>query len=247
MFDRLRNALSFLDYAGSRRGLLTSGIALQLMACTAWPGATAGLATGQSDDSPDGDALLITLALAQVAASSAGTDSGNEIGPCGDAGFCYIFQSATNVVSGAFAGVSGGDAHCAGDKPPALPGVGTDYKAILMSTGASNPARDLTTDWVLYANTEYRREDGVTVIATSNASAELPLPMLNSIGSVPGNVYTGIDPSGVNWVPGNNCADWSQTLSSGINGIPNLATALAIDDGAPLTCGTNAFLYCAQQ
>lgn len=81
----------------------------------------------------------------------------------------------------------------------------TTYKALMMANTTSNGVRRrvacLTAycgngpgeavNWVLEANTEYRREDGTTVIATTSANAIFDFPLTNSFTGVNETYWTG--------------------------------------------------------
>lgn len=213
--------------------------------CMPWPAATASIAAIKNeaeDDLLSRDAALLS-ALFLLGANFGASVSAP---PCGGATFCSLFKSTTGSGGAGFGGVTFADAQCAAEKPAGLPGVGTDYKAILMSAGVSStPGRDLNTNWVLYASMEYRREDGM-VIATTNSSREFPTPLTNSPDTAFGNMFTGIDASGANWVIGQTCTDWTNGAGNYHTGIANNTTQ-AFDTGAPATCGAGALFYCAQQ
>lgn len=221
-----------------------------LSGCTPWPAATASIVSVQSND--EGDSfetdLLLLSAIAGVSQIGGGGNAPTATPPCGGAAFCYVFVSTT-LTDGSFGGVTPADARCATDKPGGLPGVGSDYKALLMSAGVSStPARDLNTNWVLTASMEYRRPDGVTVIGTTNASREFPLPLTNAVQAAASSIYTGIDVSGANWVVGTNCMDWT-SVAGGVTfeqgEANNPASAISLGGGALCTF-TGAF-YCVQQ
>jgi hypothetical protein len=214
--------------------------------CTAWPAATASVAALAPSGGGDSLELSLTL-LALVGSGAAVGDDTATSPPCGGAAFCYLFVSTTANAGATFGGVDVADSQCASDKPGALPGTGTDYKAILMSAGVGSvPARSLGTNWVLYPLMEYRRADGTTVIQTTNSQAEFPASLINSPNATFISIFTGIDRSGASWVVGQTCTDWTSGGGNYHTGAAN-GGATAFDTGTPDACGSGAVFYCAQQ
>lgn len=99
-----------------------------------------------------------------------------------------------------------GDVRCMADA--GYPGSGT-YKAMIAdSTRSASPT---PTNWVLRANTEYRRLDDTTIIGTTTAAKVFSDPLTNSFGTVD-YIYswTGLNADWTNHA--DNCTDWSTNL-----------------------------------
>lgn len=123
------------------------------------------------------------------------------------------------------------------------------YKA-LVGGASRHPdiASSGSVDWVLAANTEYRRNDGVTVIGTTNASAVFTYPLTNSIGASAGKYYTGIS---ADWSVSDatNCQDWGSMADDRIYGNALSTSSDAISEGMH-NCGTTgpaAYVVCVEQ
>lgn len=136
-----------------------------------------------------------------------------EVLPCTT---CRMFVTQSQY-DGDRGGITGADEKCNQDANK--PATGT-YKALLMDAN-----RSMTTDWVLQANTNYVRADGVTVVGTTNAQGIFPLgdpgffavqdPM-DSQGYKTGIQYV----SAISWLPDGpafNCQNWT-SADPGING-----------------------------
>ncbi len=105
--------------------------------------------------------------------------------------------------------------------------------------------------WILEANTEYRREDGTTVIGTSNASAIFDFPLDNGITGNAGDTYwTGISNTFSFFnMSQKNCLDF-ESKSAGAEGwIGNGAatTIAAFNDGSSASCATSRKILCVEQ
>ncbi len=104
------------------------------------------------------------------------------------------------------------------------------------------------TGWVLAANQEYRRQDGVTVIGTTNANAVFDFPLTNSFGSAAGKYFTGLQ---TNWTvnPLFNCTDWSSMADDRTYGDALSTNANAISEGF-FNCnggGPSQYVVCVEQ
>lgn len=183
---------------------------------------------------------LLTIVLFENMNTDSNSDS-----VCNNQGFCYIY-SADNLGVGwspsALGGVSGADAKCAAEKPVVLPGNSTDYKALIMATGG---VRNQNSNWVLFANTQYRKQDN-SILGTSNSSALLKFPLTSNLGSL-FSINTGITfTSATSWtITGDNCLNWTGLGTNPVQGRRNLLTSAFIDNGTQ-ACGSGAALYCVQ-
>lgn len=126
---------------------------------------------------------------------------------------------------------------------------GAGYKALVGST-TRHPdiAGSGAAGWVLAANTEYRRQDGVTVIGTTNANAVFDFPLTNSIGTVAGKFYTGLQ---TNWTVNSafNCDDWGSMADERTYGDSLSTNANAISENHH-DCGTTGpsqYVACVEQ
>lgn len=180
---------------------------------------------------------------------------------CTSAAFCYLFAYAPSPPGGganfgSFTGASGDgiagiDSDCvAGAISVGLPS--SNYRAVLMTTGGTT-IRNQTTNWVLKPNKQYRRQNGVTVIGTTNSSSVFSVStgtLTNSVVGAFTNVFSGITVSSdTSWTPNsNNCSNWTSAaavVAQGANG--NFANTLAFDAGTSQNCNTGVAVYCAEQ
>lgn len=164
----------------------------------------------------------------------------------------------SETTRGDIGGIAGADAFCASDDNH--PGSGT-YKALIVAPGGARVACTTAncgggpgehTGWVLAANTEYRRIDGVTVIGTTNDAGLFPFPLVNEIGIGNTFVWTGLKDSPA-WVADeqNSCDGWTEdekktfglagSAKSGVTG------SAAILNGKKSDCHTKRALYCVEQ
>lgn len=182
------------------------------------------------------------MALA-AAASSAGSR-------CSGQGFCYLFATAGSWLGdlGGLTGVSGADTRCMSDANK--PSSGGTYKAVIsdgstrIATVTSNVG-DGQTNWVLYANQEYRRPDGVTIM-TTNSNGLFVFGTMSAIITATGTYHTGMN---LGWDAGVHCNGWTDNTggNSSRHGTSNVtgSTALSLTQNG---CNTAARgLYCAQQ
>jgi hypothetical protein len=150
-----------------------------------------------------------------------------------------------------FGGISGADTLCNASPPAA----GT-YKALLVdgTTRVACSSVDCATDgaaegidWVLTPDTTYVREDGTTVIGTTNSAGIFAFPLTSSIGTLSVSYWTGLNSD---WTTSDDtCTGWTQT--SGAFASEGLADA---DDdqaimGVNESCATlaGAFFACVEQ
>lgn len=158
---------------------------------------------------------------------------------CLGQGYCNTFVASAGY-NGNLGGLTGADAICSGAKPGGLPGTGTDYKAMLVVVGS----RDYpSTNWVLYANMQYRQQDTVTVIGTTDANANFTTALTNPInpGGGAAAVWSG-------WDRTNTCTGWTSTAGNGDQGACCGLTAIpaAVDTGST-ACSSSRSLVCVQQ
>ncbi|MEC7277653.1 MAG: DUF1554 domain-containing protein [Bdellovibrionota bacterium] len=106
-------------------------------------------------------------------------------------------------------------------------------------------------NWILEANTEYRREDGTTVIASTNAAAIFDFPLQNSItGNASDEYWTGIAPTFAFFLHSQKtCDNFGLNYSSYSGWIGNGAatTSAAISDGSEPRCNTYKKILCVEQ
>ncbi|RHX91828.1 DUF1554 domain-containing protein [Leptospira stimsonii] len=248
----IRNFLS-----RSNRGFLarfvsaTLVVIFSLTSCTLWPILTTVVV---SKPESENSSSLFLLLLAQGSSSSDSTNGTSTSSPgqvtCAATG-CSLFL--TPVSNGNFGGVSGADTSCAAQAAViGAPGNTTGYKAFLM---AEDGTRSLTTSWVLYPNANYYSiENSNLLISTTDANGQFAATLTNEITPSAGLAYTGIDTSGVTWIPrtGQSCvnagASWTST-SAGVTGWvanPN-SPGIEIGGAGTLTCATAASIYCVQR
>ncbi|MDV6234502.1 DUF1554 domain-containing protein [Leptospira ellisii] len=167
---------------------------------------------------------------------------------------------------GDFGGVSGADTFCNAQKPAGAP-IGATFKALLVSehggvgntrlasrtTDANfNGLGDGQVDWVLSANTEYRRIDGTTVVFQTNErrlfdffpNNRLQNPFTDTNGL---EIWTGLNPD---WSVANSCVDWTSNTAGGGDigeiGFPDESDAGSVHLVAK-NCDETARLLCVQQ
>lgn len=117
------------------------------------------------------------------------------------------------------------------------------FKALLSNEGRYNGANG---DWVLKANTEYRRMDGTTVIGTTNANSVFNFPLQNSMGTTSVSAWTGLE---ANWGGSmNTCDDWTDAYAAGFGTDGDTgavdSTSVANFGGS---CQTQRKLICIEQ
>lgn len=124
------------------------------------------------------------------------------------------------------------------------------YKALVGHSTSRHPniAGSGATGWVLAANTEYRRQDGVIVIGTTNTNAVFDFPLTNSFGSAAGKYYTGLQ---TNWTVDitYNCSNWGSMGDDRTYGDALSTNANAISENHH-NCGTGGVpnsVICVEQ
>ncbi|WP_167881221.1 DUF1554 domain-containing protein [Leptospira gomenensis] len=180
-------------------------------------------------------------------------------------GYKVVFVTE-DAHDGNFGGISGADAFCNVQKPANAP-IGSTFKALLVSehggpgntrlasrnTDADfNGLGDGQVDWVLAADTEYRRMDGTTVVFKSNSKRLFDFnpfnEFQNSFTNVNGlEIWTGLNPD---WSVTNSCADWISNNGAGGDtgeiGFPDGKDISSIHVGGK-NCDETARLLCVQQ
>lgn len=161
-------------------------------------GLLAGCAHNLSTGSADAEFMAL---LGRVVAQPSGALTAASSPSCASSSFCYTFR--TNGLPNAnFGGIAGADTTCNsdGNKPGAA--IGT-FKAFLVDpqnnmrrASVTADAGDGQIDWVLQANKQYRRSDGITIVATSNAVRLFTFPLTASFVTGMGGHWTGLDKRG---------------------------------------------------
>ncbi len=163
-----------------------------------------------------------------------------------------IFVSATR--SGNWGAVAGIDTYCNGDaNKPA--GAGGSYKAMVGYSSGSRRACSVANcagvngaqaaDWVFVNGTSYYRPDG-TFISTANLDRILLLPLTNSIGTAPTNVWTGMENTwGTITATTPECTGWTNS-GFGNYGIANSVNPQFFSN-ASQACGSASAIYCVEQ
>lgn len=192
-----------------------------------------------SDPESRQSALMVLLANA----------SATQTGRCNGQAFCYIYATSGAWLGdfGGMPGISGADARCMSDSNK--PSSGT-YKAVLsdgsarIASVAAN-AGDGQVGWVLYASTEYRRPDGMTVM-TTNANKIFVFGALTNFVIATGTYHTGMN---ADWTPGANCNLWTDNTAGSQTryGNSNSTGSVAISLTQTACDTTTRGLYCAQQ
>lgn len=137
-------------------------------------------------------------------------------------------------------GIEGADSLCAQAKDneqPALPGAGSEYRALLVDSGnrvactSINCAGGISenVNWVLRANTSYKRPDGTVVFTTNASGIFLMTAGLNAPLAAAGQWWTGMDDEWNEVL--SSCSDWSATAGNGFVGVGGVTDVTAITDG----------------
>lgn len=215
---------------------------------------------------------LIVTALV-VIASCDSSNSGTTFAitsTCGEVGgFCRIFETTSPMVNGGLDasgsennghsgdadsnGVDDADAICNADAKKL---TSNDYKALIVrdlvrvactTADCGAPNTGAYVDWVLQADTEYRRNDGTTVIGTTDSDRIFSIDLTNSLGTS-GSYWSGLNND---WTAATtiDCSDWVNTTGS-VNGV--IGSLTAVDMGAfsngNATCDTTtSYLVCVEQ
>ncbi len=208
----------------------------------------------QQDASTVDSAITADASDASTDASDAATtDASDSSLPA--RGFRYLY-ALKPAARGAITSIAMADAACLAAKPSGV----TAVKALLVgSTRTACTSPNCATggatehlDWPLAPSTEYRRPDGTTVIAKTNAKGLFDT-LSASISMTDDFVWTGLSPNGMgtgtNWTTSSStCADWSSTSSSQ-TGLAAYAgpTNMAYPFGHFAdTCDKNYVFYCVE-
>lgn len=187
------------------------------------------------------------------ASDASTTDASDSSVPSRGFRYLYTVKPATR---GAITSIAMADAACFAARPSGV----TAVKALLVGTTRTactsvNCATGGATehlDWPLAPSTEYRRADGTTIIAKTNATGLFDA-LTSSIGLVEDFVWTGLSPNGMgtgtNWTTSSStCQNWAST-SAAQNGAAayagpnykNVPFGHFVD-----TCDKNFVFYCAE-
>lgn len=164
--------------------------------------------------------------------TSCGSDDNGGTGGSSVGGFKKI-TFGTNISGSGDHGVADADLKC-----------GAGYKALIGSSIERSP----NLNWVLKANTEYRRADGVTIIGKTNSNAVFTFPLTNSFGATAGSYFTGIQ---ADWTidTTKNCSDWGSMADDRTYGNALSVTSTAIAENIS-DCGTTGpvtAIVCVEQ
>lgn len=172
----------------------------------------------------------------------------------------FIFVTGTGT-TGNTGGISGADTICQNAKTndqPNLPGLATDYKAMLVdgtnrtSCAAANCSTGPDSTWVLAANTTYYRPDEVA-IGTTTSNAVFTFPLDAAFSTTAGlNWWTGLN---ANWTVALDVCDggavpgWDDGTAffDGTMGATNDTANTSIAPGFPDSCDTVNHLLCVRQ
>ncbi|WCL50085.1 DUF1554 domain-containing protein [Leptospira sp. GIMC2001] len=218
---------------------------------------------------PELDELgLLMLAQTRLNPGSCSTDCTSETGDTGSGNgassentrkYIFVTQGTSN---GNLGGVSGADTICQNEKNnnfASLPGVGTDYRALIVddtnrrACANGNPNCVTTAgnniNWVLQPNTEYFRSTPTEVsLFTTNAAGifvfgNLSNPFNNTASD---KWWTGLDSD---WrSAGDRCLNWSDlsSLEQGSYGSGNVTNGVAIVDAFGDDCDQSLRLLCVR-
>ncbi|EHQ07349.1 protein of unknown function DUF1554 [Leptonema illini DSM 21528] len=159
----------------------------------------------------------------------------------------YIFATSATyngnllMAGGGATGIEGADSLCAQAKDseqPALPGTGSEYRALLIDSGNRVACTSINcaggssehVDWVLRANTSYKRPDGTVVFTTNASGIFLMTAGLNAPLAAAGQWWTGMDSDWMELGP-STCTDWTDTVGNGAFGVGAVTGPAAFADG----------------
>lgn len=120
---------------------------------------------------------------------------------------------------------------------------GAGYKALLGSS-----VRNTSTDWPLAASQVYVRQDGTTIIGTTDSNSLFVVNLTAGVGPN-AEVWAGFED---NWtLDGNTCSDWTSTAGKGGHGYAYVVNTNWYSynniTGAAGNCTNVVNLYCVQQ
>jgi hypothetical protein len=145
------------------------------------------------------------------------------------------------------------DAACASDTArPFYGSGGFPFVGLRIGLGGVGDTRTLTNDFPLKPNTQYYREDGVTLIGSTNsANNGFVYPMTHSISALPSIAsdfaWTGLDVSGSVWnLASNTCSGWSSLGGTGASGSP-WSIATSATSGTNNSCSLLGSFYCVER
>lgn len=129
-------------------------------------------------------------------------------------------------------------------------GGGTSTKRIACLTAYCGAGTSEQVNWVLDSNRQYRREDGSTIIGTTNANAIFDYPLTNSLTGSADEFWTGFPDTWAILNVGSNqdCASWTTNDSSynSYYGVGNTTTLSAFSSSFA-TCNINRKILCVEQ
>lgn len=197
------------------------------------------------------DAELLILATRLSTQNPLSSSASSAASPsCASSAFCYTFRT-NGLPSASFGGVAGADAVCNADVNKPAGAVGT-FKALLADPQNNLRRASVTAnlgdgqvDWVLQANKEYRRSNGIVVVGISNAQRLFTFALTNSFVTAMGGHWTGL---AGNWTnDALHCLGWSTTAGSGRDGADNSNTNTAISNAGTLCNTAGPTLICIEQ
>ncbi|MBM9577673.1 DUF1554 domain-containing protein [Leptospira sp. 201903070] len=210
-----------------------------------------------SGESSSNDSDILNLLLFRQNSESASASSSN------NRAFRYIFVTA-DAHNGNFGGISGADAFCGTQTPTGLGTTGS-FKALMISQnggGENTRIASLNADanfngqgngqvnWILKADTDYRRIDGTTVVFRTNGRRLFDFNPANSLQNsftttVGTRIWTALNPD---WSATNSCGDWfsADAGNQGETGLPNERDVQSIHIGT-INCNTTARVLCIEQ
>lgn len=201
-------------------------------------------------------AIITLISLLPKCSGSSSTNE-TEVHAINGGKILFITDSTFN---GNLGGISGADDLCNSDanKPNS-----STYKAMIV---ADSPARRACThpdcsnsgasehfDWVLSPNTEYYRDDGTTLIGTTNSAGIFSFPLDNTYLLTEGSndverIWTGISDD---WINDYECSSWTVSTPGGFPNIGGHARIDATDSQAirysTQRCSEFSHLACVEQ
>ncbi|MBM9500554.1 DUF1554 domain-containing protein [Leptospira sp. 201903071] len=208
-----------------------------------------------SGESNSKDSDLIALLLLNQSQRTQSSESNT---------FKYLFVTA-DAHNGNFGGISGADTFCRTQTPTGLGTTGSFKALINAQNGGAGNTRiaslnadanfngrgDGQVEWVLKADTEYRRTDGTTIVFRTNSRRLFDFnpanSLLNAFTTAAGGarIWTALN---ADWSPTNSCADWTSADAGdqGEVGIPTERDIQSIHIGT-INCNTTARVLCIEQ